>query len=314
MANSQYLQDCYRSIRELVHYACVISMTDTSEKAKLWRHEVTYSAILLLRVTMAVLDFRSNPEEEPWDDLLEHLPAADDDTNADGTPVNLLEHACRAPPVLAYTVRKEILRFRTELRPNTLEHPCNEYIRLLDLVGDYLKGFSGLEKLMRTPMPFPLVQMAKMFLYVWLFTLPFVLCHDGDGEYSVIWLMALVALITFGFLGLEFVAIELADNFGSDPCDFDNLGYAELCQEDCYIAIGKLDGHDWARRLRQRVQQRLEESELNNFSRKYQNDWISERGTLGVVRSPGWESPRMSGIKMGEDLLLGKSPDLASLA
>ena len=114
--------------------------------------------------------------------------------------------------------------------------------------------------------------------------MPFVLNHGEPGEYNVFWLMILDALITFGFLGLEFVAMELSDNFGDDPADFDNMGYAEFCQEDCYIAISKLDGHDWGRRLKGRVQQRLEDSELDYFSRKYHDDWLTDR-----PESPGVE-------------------------
>ena len=161
MTNSQYIHDCYRCLRELVHYTCVISMTDTSEKAKQWRQEVAYQAILLLRVTMAVLDFRSNPEQKPWAELQRHMPLFAVDEQPDA--IIQLEHACRAPCIIAYNVRREILKFRSELTQDTLQHPCNEYLRLIDITGDYLKAFSGLEKLMRTPMPFPLVQMAKMF-------------------------------------------------------------------------------------------------------------------------------------------------------
>lgn len=131
-------------------------------------------------------------------------------------------------------------------------HPCNEELRILDSVGDFLKAFEGLKKYITTNMPLPLVQMSKTFLFVWIFTLPFVLCHDNYTHGPSI-LLLIVFLITFGFMGLEFVAMELSDCFGDDPSDLDNGGYAELCFEDCYVAIYKVDGEEWARRLRQMV-------------------------------------------------------------
>jgi len=34
--------------------------------------------------------------------------------------------------------------------------------------------------------------------------------------------------ITYGFVGLEYVSMELDDPFGDDPNDFDDLGMAEV--------------------------------------------------------------------------------------
>ena len=65
--------------------------------------------------------------------------------------------------------------------------------------------------------------------------------------------MALIFLITYGFVGLEFVAMEMSDCFGDDPIDLDNLGQAEQCYEDCYIAVYKVDGLEWALQLRETV-------------------------------------------------------------
>lgn len=47
--------------------------------------------------------------------------------------------------------------------------------------------------------------------------------------------------------------MELSDCFGDDPSDLDNLGGAQLVIEDCYIAVYKLDGEEWERRLRGKV-------------------------------------------------------------
>jgi len=113
----------------------------------------------------------------------------------------LQEEACRAPIVLVYmqNLRKQIMKQRDGewLQPGTFRHPCNEETRLLDLVGDFLKAFLGLKKHMNTPFPFPLVQMTKTFLFVWMFSLPFALCHDKYNE------------ITNGFCGLDLSPAKL---------------------------------------------------------------------------------------------------------
>ena len=69
--------------------------------------------------------------------------------------------------------------------------------------------------------------------------------------------MGIVFLITYGFCGIEMVACELDDCFGDDPSDFDALGHARRCFEDCYITIYRLDGEERARQLREKVRSRL---------------------------------------------------------
>jgi predicted membrane chloride channel (bestrophin family) len=58
MFNSQKLSDLYKAVRELAQYCCVLTRRDQSIQAKQWRHDVLYHAIVLLRVTMAVLEFK----------------------------------------------------------------------------------------------------------------------------------------------------------------------------------------------------------------------------------------------------------------
>jgi predicted membrane chloride channel (bestrophin family) len=165
-----------------------------------------------------------------------------------------LEEAFRAPTALAFSLRREILKQRdgTWLTNGAFEElDFDEEIAMLEMVDEFLKAFHGLARLVSTKFPFPLVQMNKTFLLVWTFTLPCALCHDDFNQPFLV--MFLVFLTTFGFLGLEFVSMDLADMFGDDPCDFDNLGYAQLCFEDIYISVYKQDGPLWARALRERV-------------------------------------------------------------
>ena len=70
--------------------------------------------------------------------------------------------------------------------------------------------------------------------------------------------------------------MQLSDPFGDDPVDFDNLGYAQLCFEDCYISVFKIDGKEWAHKLRSRVHEKcIEANALRQYQRKYKDDWDS---------------------------------------
>ena len=122
---------------------------------------------------------------------------------------------------------------------------------LLDLVGQGLQAFSVLETHMTTPVPFPFVQMAKTLLFVWVFTIPLALVLPPKANLTLIVLYAcIVCLITYGFVGLEMVAMELTDCFGDDPSDLDQQRMIEMYCEDCYLAVYKTDGRQWATRLR----------------------------------------------------------------
>ena len=52
------------------------------------------------------------------------------------------------------------------------------------------------------------------------------LCHDDNK--NIYEPLCVIFLTTFGFIGLEYVCIELDDPFGNDPSDFDDLGMAQV--------------------------------------------------------------------------------------
>ena len=98
-----------------------------------------------------------------------------------------------------------------------------------------------------TPIPFPLVQMSRTFLFAYVFTVPFALLSDKS---SIVAHCCEVFILTFGFVGLELVAIELDNPFGNDENDFDNLGLAKASIEDAYLTVLDVDGKDYAWTLR----------------------------------------------------------------
>ena len=76
----------------------------------------------------------------------------------------------------------------------------------------------------------------------------------------------LIFFLTYGFLGLEYVCMELDDPYGNDPNDFPGQRWAETVFEDIYIAIYKTDGYASAVALRSRVSERTARgSPLENY-------------------------------------------------
>jgi len=62
--------------------------------------------------------------------------------------------------------------------------------------------------------------MSRTFVFLYVFTVPFVLIEDQSS--SSFAHCFTVFMLTFGFIGLETCAIQLDDPFGDDENDFDN--------------------------------------------------------------------------------------------
>jgi Bestrophin, RFP-TM, chloride channel len=82
-----------------------------------------------------------------------------------------------------------------------------ERVTLLNMLNDYVHEYRNLLKLASTPIPFPLIQMARTFLFLWTFTIPLVLRGVVSGE--ALAALVFVFFLTYGFIGLELVATKL---------------------------------------------------------------------------------------------------------
>lgn len=195
-----YLSDLYRSSREVVQFACVLTGgSNRRAPAVLWRQQVAYKTIICLRMATAAVEFRSmgrpSWEELGTDDVHEtellvqsdrHLPMNDTsstshnqnyDTSNSSFSYNhqdaalfmdlahgvrtLADENMRAPIVWSFNLRQQILKPRTE--DNILSDKplhVNEELKLLALVSDFIKAFHGHRKLITTPFPFPMVWIA----------------------------------------------------------------------------------------------------------------------------------------------------------
>jgi predicted membrane chloride channel (bestrophin family) len=73
-----------------------------------------------------------------------------------------------------------------------------------------------------------------------------------------------IFVLTYGFMGLEIVSIELEDPFGDDDNDFDNLGMALTAFEDNYLIINDIDGPEYADKLRAKMFNKVAEEIVCN--------------------------------------------------
>jgi predicted membrane chloride channel (bestrophin family) len=214
----------YRETTELVQNACVLSETPkntSSPDAQQWRHELAYRALILLRTCMAVIDYPVT-RTPAW-----AVPELNGNEMIDveqNTFVHRYAHTSRAeseeslrvPIRLAYLLRKTLNSHKKRLVDPL---PVAHVGKIMANIDTTMNGYYGVRQFMTTPVPFPLIQMARTFLFLYVFTVPFVLIGD---ESSLLSHCFMVFVMTYGFVGLELVAIEMDNPFGDDANDFDN--------------------------------------------------------------------------------------------
>lgn len=226
-----------RSCRELIQFAVTFTRYNTSSKARKWRFDLARKTIVLLHSVVTALEYESTGTHV-W-----KTPALTQ-TEKQALRTAVGDNNERSPYILAMFIRSTIAS-----NVEFLETPLhvNKELRLYSFVSDFITAYNNLMKLVNTQFPFPLAQMNRTFVFIWAYTLPWVLYHD---EISVPPLIVLVFFITYAFVGLEFVSIELDDPYGDDPNDLDILGLAKTVFEDIYICIYDCDGEESAKGLK----------------------------------------------------------------
>mmetsp|Transcript_10926 Transcript_10926/g.16378 ORF Transcript_10926/g.16378 Transcript_10926/m.16378 type:complete len:313 (-) Transcript_10926:234-1172(-) len=191
---SKALQQC----RQLSIHASAFSREDKNEKADKWRMMISKRTIKLLKKTMSVLE---DPEKTV--ELLHNTRRQDEDSLKDD-PMELVAYVHAA-----ITLQKKYLS-----EPLII----HKELKLHQYASEFTNYYHELAKFSATPYPFPTAQMTRIFLFVWMFSLPFALVHVSEEPYSIV---LIIFFITYGFFGLEFVSIELDDPFGDDPNDLE---------------------------------------------------------------------------------------------
>jgi len=296
-----HLESLIRSATEIVHMACVLSKYNRIETAVAWRRHVARKTIVLMRVAIVALEHQSS-DEDAWDlteliyhdrDVIETLrrragntdgdESGDDDGRVNGSKSNRgsciprfdcvkkstirdAEENFRAPIQFALDLRQLVLSPRSGGILEKKFHICDEVMIFMGIEA-FMTAFFNLRKLVVASFPFPKVQMGRTLLFIWVFTLP--LCLVGVYENRVM-MLVITFLMTYGFLGLEYVSMELDDPFGNDPNDFDDLKMAQMAFEDIYMTLYQIDGVESADRVRAAVLGRKETDAFELFKLEHQ--------------------------------------------
>jgi predicted membrane chloride channel (bestrophin family) len=229
----QVLQNLFGACGEVVQHSCLLTTSNTNPEAKAWRSKVAYTTVIALRAAVSALEYKSSripcwtflpPFDDGDIDLMLHTDPGDKPATI--SALKALAHGkrneytenFRVPKIWAYNLRKVILAPRNDpgiLKSSGLQ--TNEQLRILDFVTQYVHAWEEMNKLASSPFPFPLAQMTRTFLLFWVFSLPLVLIKDDTS----LWATFLVIFgITYGFFGLEYVALQLSDPYGQDENDF----------------------------------------------------------------------------------------------
>lgn len=251
-----YLGIMYRETRELLQTAFVLSRRDEnlSRADKDWRSELAYRAMAMLRTVIAVIEYSEHkvpawqvPELSGYE-LDYCIPTAEWRRYALSSQSEFKD-SMRVPLRLAYLLRETIASQKTRLsRPLQIA----QEIKLLGSVDSFMNGWYGMRKFLTTPVPFPLIQMTRTIVLVYIFSLPLIFLKEDSA--NLLYEHCLVVfLLTYGFIGLELVSIELDNPFGNDANDFDCHAFARLVFEDTFMMINDTDGPEYADIVRRRM-------------------------------------------------------------
>mmetsp|Transcript_40059 Transcript_40059/g.45581 ORF Transcript_40059/g.45581 Transcript_40059/m.45581 type:complete len:375 (-) Transcript_40059:149-1273(-) len=283
LAYARYLQAIsglmvmYREASELAQKLVVFTADHTDETASAWRNEVAYQTCILLRAAMGVIDYEEHNvnvwelkefDDEERAEIKKYVYLDIDSLNStsygitDNNRTSSVrwshqdamrsqdEENARVPVRLSNKLRRFICSGRKALVQGPLLSDFQER-QLLGAVDGMMSGYFDIRSFKTAPFPFPLVQMARTFLFLYVYMVPFALLTDqGCG---IIADCITIFVMTFGFIGLEFVSIELTEPFGEDENDFDNLGMAYTIFEDIKCTVLDIDGHEWTQKLHARL-------------------------------------------------------------
>lgn len=267
------LSNLMKSCRELVSYS--ISFTRFKHKEEndvKWRRSIAKRTISVLKVIVAVMKYPSS-HRHVWE--VEEIE--EEDRLAMDIAVGKSNE--RSPLVLAMFLRSVIFSHLHKLS-TPLEIP--QELQLLQLTTDIMTAYGDIMQYMTTPYPFPLVQMTRTILFFYIFTLPFALATDIQQTLPYI---LIIFIITYGFVGLELISIEIDDPFGQDPNDFDVGSMAKIVYQDIAIFIKDVDGQEAANEIKKSidsgVKSNIENTVKNHgqFSRVLA--WVNKTGNSG---------------------------------
>jgi hypothetical protein len=248
-----------QAVIDIVQLACAFTGREgnNSIEYKQYRFKIAHQSIVLLKATCAVM--YKGGVYEVWkmaefddDPLLLQIPEVENSTGIAGEKYGRLSFPqemyimgqnmksdlnLRVPIRVVQRLRDEVMK-HTNLPENL--NPMQE-MQLLACIKDFISGYRGIRKYLTVPFPLPLVQLSRLFVFAYVFTLPFALLSENLGLKRVQVIM-LVVLMTYGFIGCELLFIELDDPFAEDPNDLPFIEEAKATFDDVVLSLYHTDG------------------------------------------------------------------------
>ena len=303
MKQRSSLSDLIRACKELVsHSICFTRFKNTDESGKNWRCSVAKRTISLLKVIISVLQYPST-KENVWE--IHDLPTE----VKEALLLAVGKSNQRSPLVLTLFLRTVIASHSRKLT-NPLD--VSQELCLLDMTNDILAAYTKIVTYINTPYPFPLVQMTRTILIIYIFTLPLALANDITSPVPYV---LLTFIITYGFIGMELICVEIDDPFGKDPNDFDvkaiakvsfhsaldvikhrtsltiiSPSYSQTVYEDIIVFIADSDGKEAEEVVRNSIGTKLDDIIKNAVEH---HDKFST-GEWGIISSPTEEEEKSS--------------------
>uniref|UniRef100_A0A7S4T542 Bestrophin homolog n=1 Tax=Ditylum brightwellii TaxID=49249 RepID=A0A7S4T542_9STRA len=136
-----YLEDTYRLSRQLVQDMCTLTKQNMSDEAKKWRRDVALQTLVLLRITMAATEF-SNSQKSALDSAVGRTSLSKSIIRWSGKKGDDSTTNFRAPLLLAYALRTEILKKKNESFIKAI-NPVEELF-ILRNVDAFISGTSNI--------------------------------------------------------------------------------------------------------------------------------------------------------------------------
>ena len=112
----------------------------------------------------------------------------------------------------------------SEFHLPTLEHSL---LIVTDIQG-------GCERIKKTPIPFAYTVLMHRIVGIYCFALPFgIFSSVGD------WTPIVVALVSYGFMGLDAIGNEIEEPFGMDPNDLPLSSFCNMLERECRHRLGE---------------------------------------------------------------------------
>eukprot|EP00804_Cyclotella_cryptica_P005919 CCRYP_000184-RB/>CCRYP_000184-RB protein AED:0.07 eAED:0.07 QI:348/1/1/1/1/1/5/513/338 len=216
------LSNMLTATRDLVAATAIHTKDDQTLPAKEWRNQIAYYSCLLLRLAMAASDYNSE-QIAPWnvpelhgdikEELLRHNQIMRYSKWAHAKRTER-DEVYRVPVTMCHHLRIALTDSKKCLQNDYSGLSMSRFNGILD---QFNHAYCAQKRIYVTPPPFPMVQMSRTVTFIWVYFLPFALVMD---ESSVLAHCVIVFVVTFAFIGLEAVAIEVDDPFGHDGKSF----------------------------------------------------------------------------------------------